>query len=504
MANSQLLSTLERTNVSWLYVAKVDGSSTSLNFVQEQAGGATSSLVGSLATSGRLAWVPWENKIYLGNKDVNLSKLQGKSLDSVNTSDTYKTGTDDKPDFTDRNYREVCAKYLVASDDHLMLGNVVIDGNESSLMLIWSDLYDPDTFVVDSSTEAGYYVMPAQGKEIMGLAYCRGYTNIFTRKGIKAARYVGYSNGIYEFTDISNDVGCGYHYSVISGKDAVFFAGNDNFYILDGNEVQPIGDAIWKMFQDTLSSSNVDLVGTLDEDTDIVSWRFLANGSNGTTDGLYYNLTYNYREQKWSLRDTEGILDVWSSKVNVVTAITCDEINTPCSYYVVGVSPRLCSEFVRAFNFNKLFLVSDSFLEESETTKDGINGAGREFFLETKDLTFTITDTSVRFNHIRLICDHSNMLGSEATATGSYLEASVGYKNNLANAYTWTDYIKVSTGGTDKREVLFRFRKYNITGKLFRVRLRAKHVTTSFLNTLSSCQFSIEIPDEQSSSYVTR
>jgi hypothetical protein len=385
-----------------------------------------------------------------------------------------------------------------------MLGNLVVDGNTSSLILVWSDLYNPDNFVVDSSTEAGYYVMPAQGKEIMGLSFCQGYTNIFTRSGIKSARYVGLANGIYEFADIPGNTGCGYHYSVIAGKDLTFFIGNDNFYVLDGNTVQPIGDAVWKLFKATLNTADLDVIGAIDETKDIVYWKFLANGENGTVNGAYYELLYNYKEQKWSLRDSEGILDNWRSLESLVTAITCDTLNVPCSYYESGISPRLCSEFVNTFSFSSLFLNADGFLEEDDATKDGVNGAGRDFFLETKDFTFFITDTSVRFNSLRLICNHNEMLGSEAIANESYLEVAVGYRNNLTEAFTWTDYVKVSSGGKDEREILFRFRKYNITGKIFKLRIRARHKDSSFLNILSSCQFSIEVPDEQSSSYVTR
>jgi hypothetical protein len=504
MAYKQLLYTVEKTKVLWLYATRIANGETSFGFVEDVAGGTNYLPLGTLPTNKRLAWVSWENKVYFSNLDINLTRLKGKEIENVNTSENYVSGTSDLPEITDKGYREVRAKYMVASDDHLMLGNLVVDGNTSSLILIWSDLYDPDLFVIDSSTEAGYYVMPAQGKEIMGLSFCQGYTNIFTRTGIKSGRYVGYANGIYEFTDIPGNTGCGYHYSVVAGKDLTFFIGNDNFYVLDGNTVQPIGDAIWKLFKATLDTSDLEVVGEIDETKDLVYWRFLANGENGTVSETYYELLYNYKEQKWSLRDSEGILDNWESSESLVTAITCDTLNVPCSYYVSGISPRLCSEFVNEFSFSSLFLTEGSFLEESETTKDGVNGAGREFFLETKDFTFSITDTSVRFNSVRLICDHSEMLGSEASLNESYLEVAVGYRNNLAGDFTWTEYVQVASGGKDEREILFRFRKYNITGKIFKLRVRAKHMTSSFLKVLSSCQFSIEVPDEQSSSYVTR
>jgi hypothetical protein len=504
MAYKQILSTISNTNVVWLYCTDVVEGNTLVKRVQDETGSIITSTVGSLSTTGRLSYAPWENRIYFSNKDTQLKRIKGKSITDVLTSDTYASGTKLPVGVGEIGYREVCAKYLVGSDDHLMMANLKVDGNDSPLMLVWSDLYNPDLFVVDSSTEAGYYDMPPQGGEIMGLAYCRGYTLILTRKQIKAARYIGYSSGIYEFMEISNSVGCRYHYSVISAKDIVFFIGYDNFYAIDANELQPIGDGVWKFFQDTIYSLNEEVPAFFDEEAEVVYWKYKANGVNGTTSGNYYDLLYNYKEQKWALRDSEGILQSWRTSSTVVTAITCDELNVPCSYYTGSVTPQRCSDFVRLFSFTSLFLTADTFLVESETSKDGVDESGRTVFIETKDMTFTVSDTAVRLSSIRLLCAHQGMLGDATTESGAYVEISVGYKNNLANEFAWTNYVRVANNAFEEREVNFRFRKYNIAGKIFRLRIRALQAGASFLKSISSCQITVDIPDEQSASYVTR
>lgn len=497
MSLKQILSVTEGGNTSWLYVTDIN-TATEVKHVDQHSGSINTTLLGSLATVGRLAWIAWENCIYLSNKQLNLTRVKAKTVKVISTSDSANDDGDPIP-VGDFGYRRVCAKYLCNSDDHLMLANLVIDGTNLPLMLVWSDLYDPENFVVSSGTEAGYSQVRTTELEITGLAYSRGYTNIFTKNSIISARYVGYDAGLYQFSNLSTSVGCRFHYSVVQAKDAVFFIGKDNFYTLDGTSLSPIGYQVWKLFSEALYSIDDDIPGFLDEAHDIVYWQFKANGSHGTISGNYYHLMYNYREQKWSLRDSEGILDRWQTLSTVVTAITCDELPNPCSTYTQG-----CDTFVRSFSYTKLFLSSGGFLEEIDSKKDGVNGSGRNFFLETGDLAFTATDTMVHLDGVRLFMNHSDMLGAEAVANEAYFEASIGYKNNSSDDFKWTDYVKVSSSGFDLREINFRFRKYNISGKVFRLRLRAKELGTSFLNTISTCQFSIDIPDEQEANFVTR
>lgn len=487
----------------WLYLTAVAGDTTTIRRVTQVNNNMSFEPLGSLATGKHLNWVAWDTNIYVINEEVTLHKLYGKSLTLISTSDTSGSGGKPNPAGS-TGYRKVCARYAVNADDHLMLGNLSIDGTAEPLMLVWSDLYDPENFVVSSGTEAGFYNVRSTEQEIMGLAYSKGYTNILTRNSIMLARYVGYDAGLFDFTTLSNSIGCRYHGSVVQAKDAVFFIGKDNFYSIDGANVAPIGQPVWKFFDKTNFSIDDSIFGYLSEQDDIVFWKFRANGNNGTISGAYYDLMFNYVEQKWSLRESEGILDYWSSQNTCTTAITCDEISSACNSFTEGSEFYKCSDFVRSFSYTKLFLVSSGLLQENTGRKDGINGAGRDFFLETGDMVFSAVDAEVHLDEVRLFMSHNEMLCEEAASNSAYIEVAVGYKLNSSDTFHWTDYVRVTNERFDKRDINFRFRKYNISGKVFRLRIRARELGSSYLNTISTCQLSIDIPNEQEANYVTR
>jgi hypothetical protein len=191
------------------------------------------------------------------------------------------------------------ARYLINAENHLMFGNIKEGGGSTHFprRLQWSDLNIPLTFTVSSASEGGSHNFEPGDQEITGLARGKGFTYVFMRNSIYACNYVGLPN-IFEFDPIIRNFGNIFNYSVIESAGLVFFIGPDNFYQLDGTQLTPIGDAIWRYFKESHDSAGIT--------TNVPGYR---NSSRGEVFWAYQNssttwlLIYNYKTGQWSWRN---------------------------------------------------------------------------------------------------------------------------------------------------------------------------------------------------------
>lgn len=495
MGFTDIFGTISGGNNLWLYVLNQEGETEQVIYrARQDSGIITLTELSSLFVKGRLAKTKWGEKIFLTGESCNLLKLQRKTLSTVNTDDL-------EPDDDGYESRAVSAKYCINADDHLMLANVTINSAKQPLMLVWSDLYDPENFVESTGTEAGYFILQAANEgEITGLGYQKGYVIFTTKTGIHSARYVGYSAGLFEFGSISNSIGCRFHYSLVQAKDILFFAGHDNFYAIDGTMVESFGDPVWELFTELNKNPYGDLPGFADVTKKIVYWRFIANGEKGTVDGKPYELIYNYEEQKWALRASDGIVAFWENLSDVVTSVTCDELPVPCSSFPAGVT---CADFKESFTFARLAVTESLLLKESSTTKAGIDGKGKTITLETKDFIFNSIDQTICVDKVKLLCQHTNMLGTIANTNGAYIKMQIGARDNLSDTIRWSSQVEIDkTVATDVDNMYFHFRPDNVRGKIFRIKLEAYQKANSYVDTIAAFQITLDIPNE--TDYVTR
>jgi hypothetical protein len=230
----------------------------------------------------------WQDAVYVASHEFNSIKLDGPTASDVVFGDIATT---------------VKAKHVLVADDRVFYGNLIQDGSKRAYRVIWSDLYTGDNFTLSESSEAGSYDVGFNKNVITGLSQQHGRINIFTQNSIVQARYVGITQGTYTFETLYNGVGNLYHYSVVNGKGADFFIGRDNFYVLDGTQVIPIGDDIWNVWLNIRKNNReTDIRGYFNDLDTEVYWTVLANGNEGTVDNELWDIVYNYKEKQWYLR----------------------------------------------------------------------------------------------------------------------------------------------------------------------------------------------------------
>lgn len=486
MAFETFLSTTYNADNLWLYAVKGENSTKTLYRVKDESSGLSLESFATFTSSERIAHIAWEDSVFITSPSCALKKLQSKNLVDVNTSDLEET---------DEGYtrRTLAGKYLANFDSHLVMANIKMDGSSEPLMVVWSDLYEPEKWYEKAGYEGGYFTFPATNLAITGLSYQRGYGIIFTKNSIQSARYIGYDSGLFEFTSISNSVGCQYHYSVGQVKDVIFFAGKDNFYSLDGTTVTPVGTEVWKVFQSVLKDVNADLPVFVDEARNLIYWKFAANGQNGTVNNVLYDVVYNFVEDRWTIREADGIVAVWEGTEDYVTCVTWDELPVAFSSFPDSI---LWSDFVSDFNHKKLYLTDSNFLVEDTTKRSGVDDAGKNIFIESRDFCLTFDDEIITVEKIRLLAGQANLTGATAVANAAGITLQLGYRNNLHDTITWSTEVNVATELAEESNLYFHFRPQAIVGKVFRLRLRVTNKNTSYLDVLSALQIFYNISDE--------
>lgn len=115
---------------------------------------------------------------------------------------------------------------------------VVVAGNPTKILdVTWSGFNDSTEW--DSTDAQSDSQQMLDGGEVMGLAGGE-YGLILQRNAIKRMTYVG-PDVIFQFDEISSNVGCMAKGSVTQAGRLVFFLSERGFMLCDGNEARPIG-----------------------------------------------------------------------------------------------------------------------------------------------------------------------------------------------------------------------------------------------------------------------
>lgn len=208
-----------------------------------------------------LAMVAWLDVIYVTKLGFPLTKVNFGVSETVDTGDVT-----------------LSAKYAIISDGHLMLANVIDNGNRISTRIRWSDVDDPETFRVDTDTEADFFDLDLTDNEITGISKSRGHTYIFTKTSIWRATYIGLP-AIYSFEPVTEQLGAIVHDSLVTHNNRIFFIGADNIYALDGIEPAPIGTRVWPLFKER-ANFNKPIRGTLDIANKRILWFYTLKDSS--------------------------------------------------------------------------------------------------------------------------------------------------------------------------------------------------------------------------------
>ena len=247
---------------------KLDSGTLNLNNVSKSGNYTT-------PTDQRFRFTQFGNVIIAAN---GFDKLQGFNL---NSSSLFANLAADAPE----------ARYVTVVRDF------VVSGYQSSYQnrVQWSALGDESSWTASATTQADFQDIP-DGGSIVGVTGGE-FGLILMDRSIHRMSYVG-SPLVFQFDNISRNLGCYEANSIIQYGGTSFFLGDDGFYACDGQNVVPIGnEKVNRFFFDNVDEGTLYLMSAaVDPTKKLIIWAYASN-SSATADSL---LIYNYQTQRWT------------------------------------------------------------------------------------------------------------------------------------------------------------------------------------------------------------
>jgi hypothetical protein len=248
---------------------KLDSTDLSLDNVSKSGGYSTTS-------SDRWRFTQFGNVVIAANGQA---KLQGFN---VNSSSLFADLAADAP----------TAKYVTVVRDFVVSGNVQ-SNNPNRVQ--WSALGDESSWTASATTQADFQDIP-DGGTVVGVTGGE-YGLVLMDRSIHRMSYVG-SPLVFQFDNISRNLGCYEQNSVIQYGGTTFFLADDGFYACDGQQVIPIGnEKVNRFFFDNVDEGTLYLMSAaVDPAKKLIIWAYASNNS-ATVDSL---LIYNFLTQRWT------------------------------------------------------------------------------------------------------------------------------------------------------------------------------------------------------------
>lgn len=173
---------------------------------------------------------------------------------------------------------------------------VVLAGNPDAILTVtWSGSNDSKGWTPTVNQSDSQQML--DGGQVMGLAGGE-YGIVLQKNAIKRMTYVG-PDIIFQFDEISSNVGCMAKGSVAQAGRLVFFLSERGFMLCDGNDVKPIGaEKVDQTFFATYSRQDITagLYAAVDPARNIVQWSMPG------TPGMLW--CYHWALDRWSTIET--------------------------------------------------------------------------------------------------------------------------------------------------------------------------------------------------------
>jgi hypothetical protein len=209
------------------------------------------------------------------------NRLQGFNL---NSSSTFQDLASDAPQ----------SRYITIVRDFVVSGYV----NSSTVYpnrVQWSALGDESSWTASATTQADFQDIP-DGGSVVGVTGGE-FGLVFMDRSIHRMSYIG-SPLIFQFDNISRNLGCFEANSIVQYGGTSFFLADDGFYACDGQQVLPIGnEKVNRFFFADVDQGILDkMSAAIDPERKLVVWAYASNDS-ATPDKL---IIYNYQTGKWT------------------------------------------------------------------------------------------------------------------------------------------------------------------------------------------------------------
>jgi hypothetical protein len=207
------------------------------------------------------------------------NRLQGYNL---NAAGTFQDLAADAP----------ASRYVTVVRDFVVSGYV---GSDYPNRVQWSALGDESSWTNSATTQADFQDIP-DGGSVVGITGGE-FGLVFMDRSIHRMSYVG-SPLVFQFDNISRNLGCYEANSIIQYAGTSFFLTDDGFYACDGQKVIPIGnEKVNRYFYNDVDEGLLGLMSVaVDPFRKLIIWSY-ASVSSATPDKL---LIFNFQTNKWS------------------------------------------------------------------------------------------------------------------------------------------------------------------------------------------------------------
>jgi hypothetical protein len=213
------------------------------------------------------------------------NRLQGYNL---NTSATFQDLAVDAP----------ASRYVTVVRDFVVSGYV---GSDFPNRVQWSALGDESSWANSATTQADFQDIP-DGGSVVGVTGGE-FGLVFLDRAIHRMSYVG-SPLVFQFDNISRNLGCYEANSIIQYGGTSFFLASDGFYACDGQQVIPIGnEKVNRYFYSDADEGLLNLMSVaVDPFRKLIVWSY-ASTSSAVPDKL---LIFNFQTNRWSSGTTSA------------------------------------------------------------------------------------------------------------------------------------------------------------------------------------------------------
>jgi len=226
-------------------------------------------------------------------------------------------------------------------DGHCVaLGCSDVGGTTVNSMLVrWSDQNNPFDWGPSSTNTSGGQVLRA-GSKILGGVSTKDEVIIFTDSAVYSMRFIGPPD-VFSFTLITDGVGLVGQRAVGSAASAVFFMGNDGFYVYTG-AVQPVECPVVNyVFDDFNRSQSSKIFTAVNSGLSEMTW-FYPSSLSFEPDRY---VTYNYEENVWYYGSMDmsvlSELSGSSSSLNRTSWRDAVVFDAPMATYLLEYTPSM-------------------------------------------------------------------------------------------------------------------------------------------------------------------
>ena len=191
------------------------------------------------------------------------------------------------------------ARYVTVVRDFVVSGYNSDSG--FSFRVQWSALNDETSWTPSATTQADFQDIP-DGGSVVGVTGGE-FGLVFMDRSIHRMSYVG-SPLVFQFDNISRNLGCYEANSIIQYQGVSFFLSDDGFYACDGQNIIPIGnEKVNRYFYNDVDEVFLpNMSAAIDPFRNLVIWAYSSKGKGGNVDKL---LIYNFETKKWSSGTTD-------------------------------------------------------------------------------------------------------------------------------------------------------------------------------------------------------